>query len=54
MFEIDDVDKDWRWTIPFDFIFVRHMNSCFKSWEKMLAQAFEWLHTRPEHTANPI
>ncbi|KAF5520754.1 putative methyltransferase tdiE [Colletotrichum aenigma] len=43
MFEIDDVDKDWRWTIPFDFIFVRHMNSCFKSWEKMLAQAFEHL-----------
>ncbi|KAI8281196.1 hypothetical protein K4K60_004385 [Colletotrichum sp. SAR11_57] len=43
MFEIDDVDKDWRWTIPFDFIFVRHMNSCFKSWEKMLAQAFDHL-----------
>ncbi|KAL0932917.1 methyltransferase domain-containing protein [Colletotrichum truncatum] len=43
IFEIEDADKDWRWTIPFDFIFVRHMNSCFESWEKLLAQAFEHL-----------
>ncbi|KAF5524901.1 Secondary metabolism regulator laeA [Colletotrichum aenigma] len=40
-FEIDDVDKDWTWSTLFDFIFVRHMNACFASWERMLAQAYE-------------
>ncbi|KAJ4997483.1 hypothetical protein K4K48_006864 [Colletotrichum sp. SAR 10_66] len=40
-FEIDDVDKDWTWSTPFDFIFVRHMNACFASWERMLSQAYE-------------
>ncbi|KAH0430579.1 methyltransferase domain-containing protein [Colletotrichum camelliae] len=40
-FEIDDMDKDWTWSTPFDFIFVRHMNACFASWERMLAQAYE-------------
>ncbi|KAK1852890.1 methyltransferase domain-containing protein [Colletotrichum chrysophilum] len=40
-FEIDDIEKEWTWTIPFDFIFVRQMNSCFASWEKMLKQAYD-------------
>lgn len=40
-FEIDDVEGTWRWSIPFDFIFVPHMNACFESWETMLAHAFK-------------
>ncbi|KAF9872040.1 methyltransferase domain-containing protein [Colletotrichum karsti] len=43
IFEIEDVERPWRWTIPFDFIFVRHMNACFESWETMLSQAFQHL-----------
>ncbi|KAL3299848.1 methyltransferase domain-containing protein [Colletotrichum asianum] len=40
-FEVDDVDKDWTWSQPFDFIFIRHGNSCFESWEKLLRKAYE-------------
>ncbi|EFQ26057.1 methyltransferase domain-containing protein [Colletotrichum graminicola M1.001] len=40
-FEIDDVDKEWTWQEPFDFIFARHMNACFASWEKFLKQAYD-------------
>ncbi|TEA17987.1 putative methyltransferase tdiE [Colletotrichum sidae] len=40
-FEVDDVDKDWTWSQPFDFIFVRHGNSCFESWEKLLRKAYD-------------
>ncbi|KDN68753.1 putative methyltransferase domain-containing protein [Colletotrichum sublineola] len=41
-FEIDDVEKEWTWQEPFDFIFARHMNACFASWEKFLKQAYEY------------
>ncbi|KAJ0287016.1 hypothetical protein CBS470a_005596 [Colletotrichum nupharicola] len=40
-FEVDDVDKDWTWSQPFDFIFIRHGNSCFESWGKLLRKAYE-------------
>ncbi|TIC90087.1 putative methyltransferase tdiE [Colletotrichum higginsianum] len=40
-FEIDDVEKEWTWQEPFDFIFARHMNACFASWEKFLKQAYD-------------
>ncbi|KAK2739339.1 methyltransferase domain-containing protein [Colletotrichum kahawae] len=42
-FEVDDVDKDWTWSQPFDFIFIRHGNSCFESWEKLLRKAYDKL-----------
>ncbi|GKT66795.1 methyltransferase domain-containing protein [Colletotrichum tofieldiae] len=40
-FEIDDVEKEWTWQEPFDFVFARHMNACFASWEKFLKQAYD-------------
>ncbi|KAF9878365.1 methyltransferase domain-containing protein [Colletotrichum karsti] len=40
VFEIDDVEKEWTWSAPFDFVFLRHMNSSFASWEKVIAQAY--------------
>ncbi|OLN96895.1 Trans-aconitate 2-methyltransferase 4 [Colletotrichum chlorophyti] len=40
-FEIDDIEKDWTWSIPFDFVFIRAMNSAVASWEGLLAQAYD-------------
>ncbi|KXH56014.1 methyltransferase domain-containing protein [Colletotrichum salicis] len=40
-FEVDDVEKEWTWQEPFDFIFARHMNACFESWERFLRRAYE-------------
>ncbi|KAJ3960545.1 hypothetical protein N0V92_002796 [Colletotrichum tropicale] len=42
-FEVDDVDKDWTWSQPFDFVFIRGGNSCFESWEKLLRKAYDKL-----------
>lgn len=41
LFEVDDVEKMWTWNRPFDFIFIRHGNSCFSSWEDILRKAYE-------------
>ncbi|KZL86043.1 methyltransferase domain-containing protein [Colletotrichum incanum] len=40
IFEIDDLEKEWTWTKPFDFIFARNMNGSFANWEGVLAQAY--------------
>ncbi|WYZ46579.1 hypothetical protein EsH8_IX_000804 [Colletotrichum jinshuiense] len=40
-FEIDDVEKEWTWSVNFDFVLIRHMNSAIASWEKLLAQVYE-------------
>ncbi|KAF6825032.1 methyltransferase domain-containing protein [Colletotrichum musicola] len=42
-FEVDDVERTWTWTRPFDFIFIRHGNSCFSSWEDLLRKAYDHL-----------
>ncbi|KAK1654967.1 methyltransferase domain-containing protein [Colletotrichum phormii] len=42
-FEVDDVEKEWTWQEPFDFIFARHMNACFESWERFLRRAYDAL-----------
>ncbi|KAK1855677.1 TAM domain methyltransferase [Colletotrichum chrysophilum] len=39
-FEVDDVEKEWTWTAPFDFIFIRAMIASFKSWPDMIAKAY--------------
>ncbi|KAF5520791.1 putative methyltransferase tdiE [Colletotrichum aenigma] len=39
-FEVDDVEKEWTWTTPFDFIFIRAMIASFKSWPDMIAKAY--------------
>ncbi|GKT54373.1 TAM domain methyltransferase [Colletotrichum tofieldiae] len=40
-FELDDVEKEWTWKEPFDFIFFRNMIASFKSWPDMIAKAYE-------------
>ena len=40
-FELDDVEKDWTWSHPFDFIFSRYMTGCFADTEEFVKKAFE-------------
>ncbi|GKT49983.1 putative methyltransferase tdiE [Colletotrichum spaethianum] len=40
-FEVDDVEKEWTWTQPFDFIFIRSMIGSFSSWENIIAKAYQ-------------
>ncbi|KAK2001873.1 methyltransferase domain-containing protein [Colletotrichum falcatum] len=40
-FEVDDVEKEWTWSEPFDFIFSRSMNGSFTSWSDIIAKAYE-------------
>ncbi|TDZ31143.1 Secondary metabolism regulator LAE1 [Colletotrichum spinosum] len=40
-FEVDDVDKEWTWSEPFDFIFIRSMIGSFKDWQSIVAKAYD-------------
>ncbi|GKT42788.1 putative methyltransferase tdiE [Colletotrichum spaethianum] len=40
IFEVDDLEKEWMWTEPFDFIFARNMVGSFSDWEGVVSQAF--------------
>ncbi|KAF9877292.1 hypothetical protein CkaCkLH20_04992 [Colletotrichum karsti] len=40
-FEVDDVEKEWTWSKPFDFIFVRSMIASFSDWPDILAKAYK-------------
>lgn len=37
-FEVDDLEKEWTWTKPFDYIFSRMMIMSFASWDNYLVQ----------------
>jgi hypothetical protein len=39
-FEIDDLEDDWTFKHPFDFIFIRSMIASFKDWRGIFSQAF--------------
>ncbi|TDZ23852.1 Secondary metabolism regulator LAE1 [Colletotrichum orbiculare MAFF 240422] len=43
IFEIDDVEKDWTWTRPFDLILARNMGGSFADWPRLVEQAYEHL-----------
>ncbi|GJC85552.1 secondary metabolism regulator LAE1 [Colletotrichum liriopes] len=43
IFEIDDLEKEWTWTEPFDFIFARNMNGSFANWDGVMTQAYDHL-----------
>ncbi|TIC97315.1 Secondary metabolism regulator LAE1 [Colletotrichum higginsianum] len=49
-FEVDDVEKEWTWKEPFDFIFIRCMIGSFASWPDMIAKAYEVLGWTSEET----
>lgn len=40
-FEVDDIEKEWTWTVPFDFIFFRHMAGSLADWSEIIAKAYE-------------
>ncbi|KXH34904.1 methyltransferase domain-containing protein [Colletotrichum simmondsii] len=42
-FEVDDVEKEWLWSEPFDLIFVRNMIASFSDWPGMIAKAYDRL-----------
>ncbi|KAL1614208.1 hypothetical protein SLS54_009926 [Diplodia seriata] len=44
-FEIDDVEDDWLYSTPFDYIHCRFMAGSLKDWPRLMAQAFR--HTKP-------
>ncbi|CAI4215511.1 unnamed protein product [Parascedosporium putredinis] len=39
-FEVDDVEKDWTWEKPFDFIFGRVLAGCFSDYQAFIDKAF--------------
>ncbi len=39
--QIDDLEKEWTWSKPFDFIFSRMMTGSFASNESIVQKAFE-------------
>ncbi|KAK7421594.1 hypothetical protein QQX98_002061 [Neonectria punicea] len=40
-FEIDDLEKEWTWKIPFDYVFSRMMTGSFANPEAMAKKVFE-------------
>ncbi|KAJ2898478.1 hypothetical protein MKZ38_003867 [Zalerion maritima] len=42
-FEIDDVEKEWTWSKPFDFVFARHMCASFQDYQGFVDKAFSAL-----------
>ncbi|KAF5001984.1 hypothetical protein FDECE_10786 [Fusarium decemcellulare] len=40
-FEIDDLEKDWTWSKPFDFILCRGMSGCFADVPGLIQQAYD-------------
>ncbi|PNP85404.1 hypothetical protein FNYG_01233 [Fusarium nygamai] len=41
VFEIDDLEKEWMWSEPFDFIFCRVMTGSFADMEKFVQNAYD-------------
>ncbi|KAK1975551.1 methyltransferase domain-containing protein [Colletotrichum cereale] len=39
-FEIYNVESEWPWRIPHDFVFMRHMNTAFASWRDTIEKVF--------------
>lgn len=43
LFEIDDLEKEWTWEKPFDFIFRRVMASCFEDYQAYINKAYKYV-----------
>jgi hypothetical protein len=42
-FEIDDLEKDWTWTKPFDFLFCRSLSTAFGDWGAVMKKAYKYV-----------
>jgi trans-aconitate methyltransferase len=40
-FEIDDVEDEWTYNFPFDYIHSRYMAGSIKDWPRLMNQCFE-------------
>ncbi|KIH87705.1 methyltransferase domain containing protein [Sporothrix brasiliensis 5110] len=40
-FEVDDIEKEWTWTKPFDFIWWRALLGCFSDAQAMVQKCFD-------------
>jgi len=40
-FFVDDVEEDWGFDEPFDFIYIRMMTGSIKDWPKLFRQSYE-------------
>lgn len=40
-FFIDDLEADWTFVNPFDFIYLRCLNGSIRNWPKLINQAYE-------------
>lgn len=47
-FELDDVEKDWTWTRPFDYIFSRGMTGSFTDVQGIINKAYEYEDLTPD------
>ena len=39
-FFVDDVEEEWTYTNPFDFIYLRAMTGSIRNWPKFFRQAY--------------
>lgn len=40
-FFVDDVEEEWTYTSPFDFIYLRAMTGSIRNWPKLFSQAYQ-------------
>ena len=45
-FEIDDVEKEWLWSQPFDLVFCRTLAGSFTNTQEFIKNAFEYADPR--------
>jgi len=44
-FEVDDVESEWTYGAPFDYIHCRYMTAAIQDWPKLMSQAYKY--TKP-------
>lgn len=42
-FEVDDLEDDWTFAYPFDYIHSRYMAGSIKDWPRLMKQCFEFV-----------
>jgi hypothetical protein len=42
-FEIDDIENEWNYSSPFDFIHMRMLGGAIKDWPRVMRQAYEYV-----------
>lgn len=43
-FEVDDLEEDWTFSYPFDYIHSRYMAGSIKNWPRLMTQCFQSVH----------